>query len=169
MTRLRIVVAGVVDGYEGMDRPLLGALGEVPEPLVIEGLEIEALAPRDAVRRFGELAAKLAAAGVRCHELLALDPSPGEPEWKVLGLDVGELGSRAWSAVRRLDDVLSAGEAPGWRARLNRHGLFERGADAEAFLARYLASPDEDRGWGPDGGSDDSSAYGVVAVSRFEL
>lgn len=168
MTRLRLVVAGAVDGYEGMDRPLLGAVGALPEPLVIAGIEIEALAPRDATVRFGALAAELAAAGALRHELLALGPPPGDPAWRPLGLDVGEVGARAWSALRHLDEILPADEVAGWRTRLNRHGLFESAADATAFLARYLASPDEDRGWGPDGGSVDPLTYGVVPVHRFE-
>jgi hypothetical protein len=158
---VRVVRAG--DGYGGMDRPPLGSSGDVPAALVERGIALEAGAEPERWRAF---LAELAGAGAAGYEVLRLGGEPG-PGWELLGHDVGETTPAAWSAIRHRDDFLGAEQSAAWAGRLNARELFDRREDAEAFLAAYLAADDPDRGWGPEGWTDEPGIYAVVPVYRL--
>jgi hypothetical protein len=142
-----------------MDRRRLSDL-DVPRPLVLRGLGLEDAGSAAELQAW---LAELAHEGITEYEVLSLGAGTG-PDWELLGHDVGETTPAAWSAIAHRADFLPAAELGAWDGRLNEHGLFDRREDAEAFLERYMAADDPDRGWTPEGWSDDPGFYAVVPV-----
>ena len=148
----------------GMDRPPLGSVADVPEPLMLRGIALEDAPPDRAENEFVQLVAELRRASTNGYDLIAL----GEVEsdgWVFLGYDVGEQTPRAWSAIANASRLLDPNELSEWTARLNSHGLFDDRADAERYLARYLTNGDPDRGWTANGWTDTPDLYAVIPVS----
>jgi hypothetical protein len=154
--RFLIVSRSGAPGYAGMDRPTLGTLDDVPEPVVLRGMALEDLRPDQAEAGYRAFAAELAGR----YDLLALG-EPSGADWELLGYDVGETTRRAWSALAHRQELALP------EPRLNRHGLFDDAAEAEQFLRAYLDSDDPDRGWGPEGWEERPSLYAVIPVHRL--
>jgi hypothetical protein len=163
LPRLAVVAApppGALPRYEGMDRTPLAPGADASEELVARVAALEDRDPRQALDGLLTVMSELDAG----YDLLWLgDDAPDG--WEPLGYDVGETTSAAWSAIARWPQFLSPEEFETWRSRLNEHGLFQR-ADAEEYLAAYLAADDPDRGWSPDGWTDTPGLYAVVPVWR---
>ncbi len=152
-----LIVAPGAGGYAGMDRPPLGSQPDVPEPLVLRGLELESSGDEAGLRAF---LADLRASGVTQYDVIGLADPVGDG-WEFLGYDVGETTAAAWSAIKHRAEVLDG------EPRLNEHGLFSQRSDAEAFLQAYLQADDPDRGWTATGWTDNPSIYAVIPISRL--
>ncbi len=156
--------------YEGMDRPTLGSFRDIPEDLILRGMALEDLPNAIAESHYRELLSDIAAAGGEEYQLLALGDAQQlhEHEWDFLGFDVGENTPASWSAIANRGTFLSSNDLDDWKQRLNPHGLFGEFRDAEAYLARYMASNDPDKGWTEEGWVDEPDIYAVIPVYRYK-
>lgn len=158
--RLLIVSSVPGPGYAGMDRPLLGAGDDAPEDLVLRAAALEDLPVDQQLAAHLAFLDELRAGGVTGYELIALGAAP-DATWDLLGFDVGETTRRAWSALAHRDELGLPAPA------LTEHGLFADRAEAEAFLASYLAADDPDASWTPDGWQARPDLYAVVPIYRL--
>lgn len=154
--------------YQGMDRPPLGSLDDLPEDLILRGMALEDLPDPVAETHYREFLSDITAAGGEGYELLALGDMQPSREWNFLGFDVGENTPASWSAIANQKIFLSSNELDDWVRRLNSYGLFDELHDAEEYLARYLASDDPDKGWTARGWDDEPDIYAVIPVHRYQ-
>lgn len=158
--RYRIVSSTTSTTYAGMDRPLLGMRDDVPRELVMRSFTLEELFPERIEAGHRRILLELRERGLSGYELLRLGGT-SDAEWELLGFDVGETTSRAWSAiVHHADFALPV-------PHLNDYGLFDDRAEAEQFLRTYLECDDPDGGWTERGWEDRPDLYAVVPIHRL--
>lgn len=154
--------------YEGMERPRLGGFMDVAQPLINRYYELDAFPAEQVETPYKELLHNIWAGGNISYELLALDhKGASSQEWEFLGYDVGETLEATWSAIKHRQDWLTLEQQTVWNEHLGIQGLFQVRSDAEEFLKVYLASDDPDKGWTPEGWTDNPDWYSVFTIHRL--